>query len=84
MKIPKEVLKLKDRCETAAKEFSELKYSYRAYFISLSNAEFAELKDKIDNVRVNKIIYKLLHFPGDISNPMLVRLGEALEEVKNK
>ena len=84
MKIPKTILGLKDRCDDAKKEFDALKLLYRDYLVSLNNADYAELKDKIDNVRVTKIMYKLLHFPGDISNAMLVRLSEALEEAKNK
>lgn len=84
MKIPKDILELKDRCENAKMEFDFLKNLYRNYLVSLSNSEYSLLKDKIDNVRVTKIMYKLLHFPGDISNAMLVRLSEAFEEAKNK
>ena len=82
MKIPKDILELKDRCVVAKNEFDDLKTLYRDYLVSLSNSEYSLLKDKIDNVRITKIMYKLLHFPGDISNAMLVKLAEALEEVK--
>lgn len=84
MKIPKDILGLKDRCEAAKIEFDYLKKTYKLYLESLSEEEYKLLKDKIDNIRINKIMYKLLHFSGDISNTMLFRLAEALDDVKNK
>lgn len=84
MTIPRELLDLKIRSENAKKEFDSIKKIYRDYIVSLNNQDYQELINEINSQRITTILYKLMHFPGDISNAMLVKLSDALELIKMK
>ena len=84
MTIPQELLDLKIRSENAKKEFDSIKKIYRDYIVSLNNRDYQELINEINSQRITKILYKLMHFPGDVSNAMLVKLSDALELIKMK
>ena len=84
MTIPQELLDLKIRSENAKKEFDSIKKIYRDYIVGLNNRDYQELINEINSQRITKILYKLMHFPGDISNAMLVKLSDALESIKMK
>lgn len=84
MTIPQELLDLKIRSENAKKEFDSIKKIYRDYIVSLNNRDYQELINEINSQKITKILYKLMHFPGDVSNAMLVKLSDALELIKMK
>lgn len=84
MTIPQELLDLKIRSENAKKEFDSIKKIYRDYIVGLNNRDYQELINEINSQRITKILYKLMHFPGDVSNAMLVKLSDALELIKMK
>lgn len=84
MTIPQELLDLKIRSENAKKEFDSIKKIYRDYIVSLNNRDYQELINEINSQRITKILYKLMHFPGDVSDAMLVKLSDALELIKMK
>ena len=75
---------LHKECLELKSEFDAIKKTYYMWVSALDEEDYAKLLAKINDSTIDKILYKLLKFPGDISPAMLVKVSEALEQLKNE
>ena len=68
-------------CSELKNEFDTIKKTYSKWISEVETADYYKLISKLNDKRVEKILYKLKIFPGDISPKMLVTLSEALEKL---
>jgi hypothetical protein len=69
-------------CSELKNEFDVIKKTYIKWINETETADYYKLISKLNNKKVEKILYKLKNFPGDISPNMLLTLSESLEKLK--